>query len=128
MEKSSKNSIYICLISIIPLITSLIMTPWFSFEVSLLVYVVSPVYLILMYIAIKYARKDSVRHSFKLGKITARTVYIISGVVPFGVLILGPGLDILYIGLELILFVLWGVIFILDIIAAFIYKTPKKPE
>lgn len=128
MKKSSKYSVYTCLISIIPLIISLIMTPWFSFEVSLLVYVVSPVYLILMYIAIKYARKDTVYHSFKLGKLTARTIYIIAGVVPIGVLILGPVYDILYVGIDIMVIALWGAICILAFIAAFIYKTPEKPE
>ena len=125
MEKSSKISIYVCLFTIIPVITSLIMTPWFSFEASLMIYIVTPIYFVLMLLAIRYARKDLVHHSFRVGKVTARTVYIIGGLVPIGVFIIGPLNNILYTGLDMIVFVLWGIICILDIIAAFIYKTPE---
>ena len=125
MEKSSKHSIYVCLVTIIPVITSLIMTPWFSFETSLMIYIVTPIYFILMLLAIRHARKDLVHHSFRIGKVTARTVYIMGGLVPIGVFIIGPFYNFLYTGLDIMVFVLWGITCILDIIAAFIYKTPE---
>lgn len=124
--KPSKIIINLCFISIIPIITSVILTPWFSFEMSLLIYILTPVYIILMLLALKYVRKEIIYHSFKVGKVTGRTILIIGGVIPITVLLLGPMYNIMYTSLDYTVFILWGVSSIIDFIAAIMYKSPKK--
>ena len=99
MKKSSKQSIYLCLISFIPIVISLTLTPCLSFEVSLIIYV------ILMLLAINHARKDLVHYHHRMVKITARTVYIFVAIIPISILIIGPAYNIIYTGLDFIIFV-----------------------
>ncbi len=128
MKKSSKQSIYLCLIGLIPIVISSILTPWLSFEVSLIIYVVTPIYIILMLLAIRHARKDLVHYHHRLGKITARTVYIFEAIIPISVLIIGPAYNIVFSGLDFIIFILWGISSVINIIAAIVYKSPKKKQ
>jgi len=124
--KKSKIIICLCFISIIPIIISLILTPWFSFEMSLIIYILTPVYIILMLIAFKYVRKEIIYHHHRIGKVTGRTVLIIGGIIPIAVLLLGPFYNILYTGLDFTVFIFWGVSSIIDIIAAIMYTPPKE--
>ncbi len=128
MKKSSKQSIYLCLISLIPIVISLTLIPWFSFEVGLIICIMTPIYIILMLLAIRHARKDIVHYHHRMGKITARTVYIFEAIIPISVLIIGPAYNIVYTGLDFIIFVLWGISSVMNIIAAIIYKSPKKKQ
>ena len=81
-----------------------------------------------MLLAINHARKDLVHYHHRMGKITARTVYIFVAIIPISVLIIGPAYNIVYTGLDFIIFVLWGISSVMNIIATIIYKPPKKKQ
>lgn len=75
--KTSKKTLYLCLISIIPLIISLLINPYFSFQLTILTYTVPPIYiLVVLLVAIRYVKKDIVSHSAKMGRVTARKVFL----------------------------------------------------
>jgi small-conductance mechanosensitive channel len=123
--KSSKKTIYLVFISIIPLIISLILTPYFSFSMRLLTIIVPPMYLlVVLLVAIRYAKKDIVSHSALMGRITTRTVYALLAVFPIGFLLLGPLYGISYMDLDYIVLLLYGINSVLDLTAIILYKLP----
>jgi len=65
-----------------------------------------------------------------MGKMTARTGFIILAVFPIGVLLLAPiaGFEIDFLGFEITVFILWGISSMINIIAAILYKTPQKKQ
>ena len=91
-------------------------------------FVVTPVYLILMLITLKYIRKDIIAHSLRLGKKTARTGLIFLAVIPISVLFLAPAAGFVLTGLDYIVFAFWGASSIINIVAAILYKDPKKNQ
>ena len=119
---------YLCLASFIPIIISLTLIPWYSFELSLTMFVVTPVYLILMLITLKYIRKDIIAYGGRLGKKTARTGLIFLAIIPISVLFLSPGFGYVVTGLDYIAFIFWGTSSIINIIAAILYKEPIKNQ
>ena len=126
---------YFCLGSFIPIIISLILTPMFSFMLSLMIFVITPVYFIIMLITLKYIRKDIIAHSFRLGRMTARTGLIYQATIPILVLLLLPVYGILWFedgfvftGLDYIVFILWGASSIINFIAAILFKRPIKKQ
>ncbi|GAF75457.1 unnamed protein product [marine sediment metagenome] len=121
---------YLCLISFIPILISLSLIPGYSFELSLMIIVLTPVYFIFMLITLKYIRKDIIAHSARMGRMTARTGFIILAVVPIAILLLAPiaGFVIDFLGFELTVFILWGISSIINITAAILYKTPQKKQ
>ena len=122
--------LYLCLISFIPVIISLILTPMFSFELSLMIFVLTPVYFIIMLITLKYIRKDIIAHSLRMGRKTARTSLIFLAIIPISVLFLLPtaGPGIVFTGLDYTVFILWGASSIINIIAAILFKRPIKNQ
>jgi len=122
--------LYLCLIGFIPIIISLILTPMFSFVLSLMIFVLTPVYFILMLITIKYIRKELIAHSLRMGRRTARTCFLFLAIIPISVLFLLPGVDsgIRFTGLDYIVFILWGVSSIINFIAAILFKRPIKNQ
>lgn len=126
MEKTSKLAMYLCLISIAPILVSLVLTPWIGFELSIMAYITAPIYLIFTFIAIRYIRKDIVYHSFKLGKVTGRLVLIVVAVIPSCILLFAFMYGLTFTAIDFALFFLWPASSIIDIIAAIIYKPPKK--
>jgi len=125
-----RTIMYLCLISFIPILISLSLIPGYSFELGLMIIILTPVYFIFMLITLKYIRKDIIAHSARMGRMTARTGFIILAVVPIGILLLAPiaGFVIDFLGFEVIVFILWGISSIINIIAAILYKTPQKNQ
>ena len=123
---------YLCLISFIPIIISLILTPIYSFVLSLMIFVLTPVYFIIMLITLKYIRKDIIAHSFRMGRMTARTGLIYQAIIPISVLLLLPifGFEagFVFTGLDYLPFIFWGVSSIINIIAAILFKRPIKNQ
>ena len=121
---------YLALIATIPIAISLIPIPWYSFDLSLLIIIVAPVYFIFMLITLKFVRKDIIAYGGRLRKRTARTGFIILAVVPIAVLIIAPGTisGFIFIGLDFSVFIFWGASSITNFIAAFLYKTPKENQ
>ena len=95
-----KTLMYLNLASFIPIVISLIMTPLFSFELSLMIFILAPVYLCLMLITLKYIRKEIIAHHHRLGRMTARTGFIFQAVIPIAIFLLAPGFGIIFTGLE----------------------------
>ena len=95
-----------------------------------MIIILTPVYFIFMLITLKYIRKDITAHSHRMGKMTARTGFIILAVVPIGILLLAPiaGFEIDFLGFEITVFILWGISSMINIIAAILYKTPRKKQ
>jgi len=91
-------------------------------------FVVTPVYLILMLITLKYIRKEIIAHSHRMGKMTARTGLLFLAIIPISVLFLAPVAGFALTGLDYIVFIFWGVSSIINIIAAILYKEPKKNQ
>ena len=121
---------YLCLIALAPIAISLIPIPWYSFELSLLIIIVSPVYLIFMLITLKFVRKDIIAYGGRFRKRTARTGFVILAITPIAVLLLAP-INIsgfIYTGLDFSVFIFWGASSITNFIAAFLYKEPKKNQ
>ena len=119
---------YLCLVSFIPIIISLILIPLYSFELSLMMFVVTPIYFILMLITLKYIRKDIIAYGGRLGKKTARTGLIFLAIIPISVLLLAPTAGIVLTDLDYIVFIFWGASSIINFIAAILYKEPKKNQ
>ena len=119
---------YLCLISFIPIVISLILIPLYSFELSLMIIILTPVYFILDIITLKYIRKDIIAYSLRLGKKTDRTGLIFLAVIPISVLFLSPGFGFVLTSLDYIVFIFWGASSIINIIAAILYKEPKKNQ
>ena len=122
--------LYLCLIGFIPIIVSLIITPIFSFVLSLMIFVLAPVYFVLMLITLKYIRKEIIAHSPRMGRMTARTGFLFLAIIPISVLILlptaGPGIE--FADLDYTAFILWGVSSIINFIAAILFKRPEKNQ
>ena len=121
---------YFCLSSFIPIIISLILTPIFSFVISLFIFVVTPIYFIIMLITLKYIRKDITAHSFRMGRMTARTGLIYQAIIPISTLFFGLAAvgEFPFTGLDYIPFILYGVSSIINFIAAILFKRPKKKQ
>ncbi len=121
---------YLALIATIPIAISLIPIPWYSFDLSLLIIIVAPVYFIFMLITLKFVRKDIIAYGGRFRKRTARTGFIILAVVPIAVLIIAPGTisGFIFTGLDFSVFIFWGASSITNFIAAFLYKEPKKNQ
>ena len=121
---------YFCLSSFIPIIISLILIPMFSFELALMIIILTPVYFIIMLITLKYIRKDIVAYGGRLGRKTARTGLIFLAIIPISVLILLPTADrgIRFTGLDYIVFIFWGISSIINIIAAILFKQPIENQ
>jgi hypothetical protein len=95
---------------------------------NLMIFVITPVYFIIMLITLKYIRKDIIAHSFRMGRMTARTGLIYQALIPISVLLLLPvvGTGFVFIGLEYTVFILWGASSIINIIAVILFKRPIK--
>ena len=119
---------YLCLASFIPISISLYLLPLYSNEMFVMMFVVTLVYLILMFITLKYINKDIIAHSHRMGKMTARTGLIFLAVIPISVLFLAPFAGFILIGLDYIVFIFWGASSIINIIAAILYKQPVKNQ
>ncbi len=121
---------YLALIATIPIAISLIPIPWYSFDLSLLIIIVAPVYFIFMLITLKFVRKDIIAYGGRMGKRTARTGFMILAIVPIAVLIIAPGTisGFIFTGLDFSVFIFWGASSITNFIAAFLYKEPKKNQ
>lgn len=128
MKKSSKTPFYLSLFSLIPLIISLILIPFFSFEMRLSIIIMIPIYVILILLAIRHLRKDLVHYSLRAGKITARNVLIIMTITPIGFFIGILFYNVTFMGIDFVVFILWGATSIIDIIAAILYKPPKEKQ
>ncbi len=125
-----KNLImYLCLISFLPILISLALVPGYSLELGVMIFVMTPVYLILMVLLLRYIRKDSITHSAKTGKMTARTGFLFQAIAHISILILTPVAvpEIVLTGLDFTVFIFWGASSILNIIAAILYKPPQQP-
>ena len=121
---------YLALIATIPIAISLIPIPWYSFDLSLLIIIVAPVYFIFMLITLKFVRKDIIAYGGRMGKRTARMGFMILAIVPIAVLIIAPGTisGFIFTGLDFSVFIFWGASSITNFIAAFLYKEPKKNQ
>ena len=121
---------YFCLSSFIPLIISLILTPMFSFEIRLFIFVVTPVYFIIMLITLKYIRKDIIAHRPRMGRMTARTGFLFQAIIPISVLFFGLNTigGFVFAGLDYIPFILYGVSSIINFIAAILFRRPIKNQ
>lgn len=95
-----------------------------------MIIVLTPVYLILMLITLKYIRKDIIAHHHRLGRMTARTGFIWLAIIPIAILFLAPLVlfEIDFLGFEITVFVLWGVSSITNIIAAILFKRPQEKQ
>lgn len=128
MRESSKIALYLSLISLVPLLISLILIPLFSFSMRLCIIIVIPIYILLIFFVVWHIRKDLIHYHHRAGKITARSVLIIMTITPIGSLI---AIFLSYpdfTGIDFVVFIIWGVSSIIDIIAAIIYKVPKKSQ
>ena len=120
----------LCLIAFILIVISLIPIPWYSFEMSLMIIIMIPIYLIFMLVTLKFIRKEIIAYSGRMGKRTARTGFMILAICPIAVLLLTPIMTtgFIYTGLDFTVFIFWGASSITNIIAAILYKTPKKKQ
>ena len=121
---------YLCLIAFIPIVISLIPIPWYSFEMSLLIIIVTPIYLIFMLVTLKFIRKEIIAYGGRMGKRTARMGFMILAICPIAVLLLAP-INIpgfIFTGLDYIVFIFWGASSITNLIAAILYKEPQKKQ
>jgi hypothetical protein len=130
-----KLTIYLGLIGIVPIIICLAMTPIFSFIMSLLIYIVTPLHIFLVFVAIWYARKHlsvEVTHGVGHSFINARHVYIYAAITPITAVILSflvvPPEELAFSAQDVIAFILFGVTCIIGLIAAILYKLPEKPK
>jgi len=100
----------------------------FSFEISLFIFVVTPVYFIIMLITLKYIRKDIIAHSPRMGRMTARTGFLFQAIIPISVLFFGLNTigGFVFAGLDYIPFILYGISSIINFIAAILFKRPTK--
>lgn len=128
MRKSSKTALYLSLGSLVPLLISLMFIPIFSFSMRLSIIIVIPIYILLMFFAVWHIKKDLVHYSVRAGKITARSVLTIMTITPIGSLIAIFFYYPDFTGIDFVVFIIWGVSSIIDIIAAIIYKVPKKSQ
>ncbi len=121
---------YLCLIAFIPIVISLILIPWYSFELSLMILIVTPIYLIFMLVTLKFIRKDIIAYSGRMGKRTARTGFMIVAICPIAILLLAPIMTtgFIYTGLDYTVFIFWGASSLINIIAAILYKEPQKKQ
>ncbi len=123
---------YICIASFIPIAISAILTPMFSFALSITNIVLIFVYLILMLITLKYIRKDIIAHSLRAGKMTARTGFFFQTFPIFSYIIIfliGPTeWGITVTAIDYTLFIFWGVSLVLNVIGAILYKVPQKKQ
>jgi len=120
----------LCLIAFIPIAISIIPIAWYSFDLILLISIVTPVYFIFMLITLKFIRKEMIAYGGRMGKRTARMGFIILAITPITILILAP-LQILgftLTGLDFIVFFFWGASAIINLIAAILYKEPQKKQ
>ena len=60
---------YLCLISFIPIAISLMLLTQYSLELNVMIFLTTPVYLLLMLFILRYIRKDSITQSANKGKI-----------------------------------------------------------
>ncbi len=85
-----------------------------------------------MLITLKYIRKDIIAHSFRAGKMTARTGFFFQTFPIFAylliVLIAPIELGFVFTAVDYTLFIFWGISFILNVIGAILYKPPKKKQ
>jgi len=95
-----------------------------------MIFVLAPVYFVLMLITLKYIRKEIIAHSPRMGRMTARTGFLFLAIIPISVLILlptaGPGIE--FTDLDYTAFILWGVSSIINFIAAILFKRPEKNQ
>ena len=119
---------YLNFASFIPIVISMIMTPIFSFEVGLMIFIVAPIYFILALITHKYIKKEIIAHRLKLGRITARTGFIFQAIIPIAIFLLAPGSGITYTGLEFTVLICGVTIFIINIIGAILFKRPQEKQ
>lgn len=111
------------------------MTPILSFSMSLMIYIATPLHILLVFIAIWYAKKDlSVHVVDGLGDahINARHVFIYAAITPITsvilVFIFGPSLpqEMAFSAQDFIAFSLLGVTSIIGLIAAILYNRPTN--
>ena len=114
----------------IPIVISLIPIPWYSFELSLVIFIVTPIYIIFMLITLKFIRKEIIAYGGRMGKRTARTGFMILAICPITILLLAPIMTtgFIYTGLDYTVFIFWGASSITNIIAAILYKEPQKKQ
>jgi uncharacterized membrane protein len=119
---------YLCLISFLPILISLALVPGYSIELGIMIFVMTPVYLILMVLLLRYIRKDSITKSAKTGKMTAQTGFIFQAIAHISILLLAPIVvpEIVLTGLDFTALILWGASSIINLIAGILYKTPQK--
>ena len=128
MTQSKKTVLYLCLISTLAVIASLIITPWLNFYVSLAIYVMAPIYIILMLLAIRYVRKELIYHSPKLGRVTGRTVFIFELVLPIVFLFVLVEFEVVLTSRDITALILWGFTNVINLIAIIVYKRPKEKQ
>ena len=114
----------------IPIVLSLIPIPWYSFDMSLMVSIVTPIYFIFMLITLKFIREDIIAYSGRMGKRTARMGFTILAVCPITTLLIAPFMifGFLITGLDWAVLIFWGASSITNIIAAILYKEPQKKQ
>jgi len=100
----------------------------FSFELGLMIFILAPVYFILVLITHKYIRKEIIARSLKMGRMTARTGFIFQAIIPITIFLLAPGFGITFTGLEFTVLIYGGVIFIINIIGAILFKRPQEKQ
>ena len=83
-----------------------------------------------MLITLKYIRKDIIAHSFRMGRMTARTGLIFQAIIPISVLFFGLNAigGFVFTGLDYMPFILYGVSSIINFIAAILFKRPIKNQ
>ena len=83
-----------------------------------------------MLITLKYIRKDIIAHSFRMGRMTARTCLIYQAIIPISTLFFGLAAvgAFAFTGLDFIPFILYGVSSIINFIAAILFKRPTKNQ
>jgi len=128
MTQSKKIVLYLCLISTLAVIASLILTPWLDFYVSLAIYVMAPIYIILMLLAVRNVRKELVYYRRKLGRVTARTVFIFELILPIVFLFVIVQFEVVLSNLDIAALILWGITSVINLIAIIVYKRPKEKQ
>ena len=116
----------LCLISFIPIVISLMLIPLYSFELSVMMLITTPIYLLLMLFILRYIRKDSITQTAKTGKMTPQTGFIFQAIAHISIFLLIPAAipEIVLTALDFTVFIFWGASSIINIIAAILYKKP----
>lgn len=123
-----KSTLVLDLASFIPIIIILLLIPWYSSDLYIMLIFFISFHCVFMIIALIYIIKDLITYSSRGTKVTARLWLIYQAVTPIFPFIIFPFVNsgIVLTGMDYVVYIFWGISSIITIIAAILYKDPAK--